>query len=291
MASREVALDVWSPNLTMTEVDRQRLNNKTIVIVGGTSGLGFSAAVACASEGARLVLVGRDEQKCQQAVSSIGGPVVYCVGDAAVDSTAESAIAMAVDRFGRLDGLYHVAGGSGRRHGDGPLDQITNQGWDFTLRLNMDSLFYSNRAAVQQLLRQGDGGSILNMSSVLAESPSPHFFATHAYAATKAAVIGLSKASAAYYAAQRIRFNVLAPALVDTPLANRALRDEETMDYIRTKQPLDGGRVGDPTDADQAVVFFLADESRFVTGQVLAVDGGWSVSEGQHNRPKRQSET
>ena len=169
----------------MSGVDKQRLENKTIVIVGGTSGLGLSAAVACAAEGARLVLVGRDESKCQQAVTGIAAE--YLVGDATVPATSEAAIAMAVERYGRLDGLYHVAGGSGRRKGDGPLDQITDEGWDFTLRLNLDSLFFSNRAAVQQFLRQGNGGSILNMSSVLAESPSPHFFATHAYAATKAA--------------------------------------------------------------------------------------------------------
>ena len=275
----------------MAEVDRQRLKNKTIVIVGGTSGLGLSAANACAAEGARLVLVGRNESKCQQAVSTIDSDALYVVGDASVAATSEAAIALAVDRFGYLDGLYHVAGGSGRRRGDGPLDQITDEGWDFTLRLNMDSLFYSNRAAVQQFLRQATGGSILNMSSVLAEAPSPHFFATHAYAATKAAAVGLTKASAAYYAAQNIRFNVLAPALVDTPLAHRALGDDETMAYIRTKQPLDGGRVGYPADADQAVVFFLGDESCFVTGQVLAVDGGWSVSEGQHQRAAKSTNT
>ena len=143
----------------------------------------------------------------------------------------------------------------------------------------MNSLFYSNRAVVRQLMTQGEGGSILNMGSVLAESPSPRYFATHAYAATKAAAIGLTKASAAFYAPHSIRFNVLAPALVDTPLAQRAVNDEATMEYIRGKQPLDGGRVGWAEDADEAVVYFLSDAAKFVTGQVLAVDGGWSVSE------------
>jgi NAD(P)-dependent dehydrogenase (short-subunit alcohol dehydrogenase family) len=202
-------------------------------------------------------------------------------GDATVAETSERAVQLAVDRFGRVDGLYHVAGGSGRRQGDGPLDEITDDGWDYTIRLNMNSLFYSNRAVVRQLLTQDKGGSILNMSSVLADSPSPRYFATHAYAATKAAAIGFTKASAAYYAPQNIRFNVLAPALVDTPLAQRAVNDEATMDYIRAKQPLDGGRVGLAEDVDEAVVYFLSDAANFVTGQVLAVDGGWSVSEGK----------
>ncbi len=261
-------------------MNTQRLKDKSILIVGGTSGLGLSAAKACAAEGARLVLVGRDQDKCRQALETVDGPAECVVGDATIAETSERAVQLAVERFGRLDGLYHVAGGSGRRHGDGPLDQISDEGWDFTLRLNLNTLFYSNRAAVRQLLSQGQGGSILNMSSVLADSPSPKFFATHAYAATKAAAVGLTTASAAYYAPQNIRFNVLAPALVDTPLAQRAVNDEATMGYIRAKQPLDGGRVGLAEDADEAVVYFLSDAAKFVTGQVLAVDGGWSVSEG-----------
>lgn len=262
-------------------VDSKQLADKTIVIMGGTSGLGRSAAEACAAQGANLVLVGRDAAKCQEVVSAIGEHARFLAGDASDPGTAVRAIELAVEQFGRLDGLYHVAGGSGRRMGDGPLHEISDEGWQYTLRLNLDSLFYANRAAVNQLLRQQSGGSILNMSSVLAYSPSPQYFATHAYAATKAGVIGLSLATAAYYAPQGIRVNVIAPALVDTPLAQRAIHDEQIMTYIRTKQPLDGGRVGVPQDADQAVVFFLSDQARFVTGQVLAVDGGWSVSEGQ----------
>jgi NAD(P)-dependent dehydrogenase (short-subunit alcohol dehydrogenase family) len=117
------------------------------------------------------------------------------------------------------------------------------------------------------------------MTTVLAFSPSPEFFATHAYAAAKAAVIGLTKSCAAYYATRGIRFNAIAPGLVETPMARRATEDDATMSFIHKKQPLDGGRVGQPTDLDAAVVYFLSDQSKFVTGQVLAIDGGWSVSE------------
>ena len=99
----------------------------------------------------------------------------------------------------------------------------------------------------------------------------------------KSAVLGMTKSLAAYYAKDNIRFNVLAPALVDTPMATRATNDSEIMQFIRTKQPLDGSRIGQPSDLDAAVVYFLSDDSRFVTGQVLAVDGGWSVSEGQYS--------
>ncbi len=227
-----------------------------------------------------MVLVGRDAAKCRQAADQMTGPVQIVVGDAAESETASRAVQQAVEHYGRLDGLYHVAGGSGRRHGDGPLEGISDEGWSYTLRLNLDSLFFSNRAAVRQMIQQHGGGTVLNMASVLAYSPSPKYFATHTYACTKAGAIGLTRACAAYYATQNIRFNVLAPALVDTPLAQRAVHDGEIMQYIRAKQPLDGGRVGRPGDADEAVIYFLSDASRFVTGQVLAVDGGWSVTEG-----------
>jgi NAD(P)-dependent dehydrogenase (short-subunit alcohol dehydrogenase family) len=263
-------------------VSNNRLENKVVVIVGGTSGLGLSAAKACVAQGAAVVVVGRDSAKCQAAVADLGERSRAVPGDAGCAETAEQAVHAAVTTFGDLHGLYHVAGGSGRAQGDGPLHEIVDEGWRYTLNLNLDALMYSNRAATNKLLELGHGGSILNMSSVLAFSPSPQFFATHAYAATKAAAIGLTKAAAAYYATKDIRFNAISPALVDTPLAARAMGDDKIMSYIASKQPLDGGRVGVPQDLDDAVVFLLSDESRFVTGQVLAVDGGWSITDGQY---------
>jgi NAD(P)-dependent dehydrogenase (short-subunit alcohol dehydrogenase family) len=266
----------------MNGVNTDRLLEKVIVIVGGTSGLGLSAARACVRAGAATVIIGRDETKCAAAVADLGDQSRAITGDACDPQTVTIAIQEAVATFGGFHGLYHVAGGSGRRQGDGPLDQLSDQGWDHTLRLNLDSVFYSNRAAIQQFLRQGTGGSIVNMASVLADSPSPRFFATHAYATSKAATIGMTKASAAYYAPQNIRLNVIAPALVDTPLAKRAIEDDTIMRYVASKQPLDGGRIGVPADVDEAVVYFLSDDARFVTGQVLRIDGGWSLTEGQY---------
>jgi NAD(P)-dependent dehydrogenase (short-subunit alcohol dehydrogenase family) len=252
----------------------------------------LSGAKACVEAGARVVVVGRNPDNVAAAVETLGSDAEGMSGDAGEPATAESAIAKAVQQFGKLDGLYHVAGGSGRGFGDGPLDEITDEGWDATLKMNLTSMFYSNRAAARQFLTQitggsisGDsirGGSILNMGSVLAHSPSPQYFATHAYATTKAAIEGLTTAAAAYYANRQIRFNVVAPALVETPMAQRAAQNDEIRQYISMKQPLDGGRIGTATDLDAAVVYFLSDQSRFVTGQVLAVDGGWSVTEGQH---------
>ncbi len=257
------------------------LAKKSLVVLGGTSGLGLAATRACARAGARVVAVGRDPDKAAAVVAELGDPVRVLAADATDPTTAERAIALAVAEFGGFHGLYHVAGGSGRRRGDGPLHEITDEGWDFTLQLNLTSLFNSNRAALRQFLQQGTGGSIVNCGSVLGFSPSPKFFSTHAYAAAKAAIIGLTKSAAAYYAPRNIRLNVLAPALVATPMSQRAQSDEAILNFITTKQPLDGGRIGQPEDLDAAVVWLLSDESRFVTGQVIAVDGGWSVSEGQ----------
>lgn len=258
-----------------------RLTDKIIVVMGGTSGLGLSAARAFVNEGACVAVVGRDRAKVASVRKELGGACVALAADATHPKTAPTAIQAVLRKFGGFHGLYHVAGGSGRRKGDGPLHELTDAGWEFTLRLNLTSLFLSNRAAVRQFLKQGGGGSVLNCGSVLGWSPSPRHFATHAYAAAKAAVIGLTKSAAATYAPRNIRFNVLAPALVATPMSARAQSDAAIMRYIGAKQPLDGGRIGQPEDLDAAAVWLMSDAAKFVTGQVVAVDGGWCVSEGR----------
>ncbi len=258
-----------------------QLEGKALVIIGGTSGLGFSAARAFLAAGAKVVITGRDAAKVETAERELGRNVVGFVADAGEPKSAAAAINISLGNFQRFDGLYHVAGGSGRRQGDGPLHELTDDGWEYTLHENLTALLYSNRAAVQQFLKQQSGGTILNMGSVLGFSPSPHFFSTHGYAAAKAAIIGLTQSAAAYYAPANIRFNVLAPALVATPMSQRAQGDESILRFIATKPPLDGGRIGHASDLDGAAVFFMSDASAFATGQVLAVDGGWSVSEGQ----------
>jgi NAD(P)-dependent dehydrogenase (short-subunit alcohol dehydrogenase family) len=257
------------------------LRDKVIVIVGGPTGRGLSAARACVAAGGRVVVVGRDAENAHAAGEQLGGDGLAIAGDATDPQTAAAAIDRAVEHFGGCHGLYHVAGGSGRRMGDGPLHEITDDGWRETLDLNLTGLLYSNRAAARHFLARKTAGSVLNMGSVLGWSPSPQFFATHAYAAAKSAVVGFTKSCAAYYAPHGIRFNVIAPALVETPMSRRAAGDEKIQEFIRTKQPLAGGRIGQPADLDAAVVYFLSDASAFATGQVLAVDGGWCVSEGQ----------
>lgn len=258
------------------------LAKKRIVILGGTNGMGLSASMACIREGAKVVAVGRDARQCEIAASKFGDNGEVITGDALDETIAATAIAICDQKYDGFDALYHIAGGSGRKFGDGPLHELTTEGWNHTLQLNLNSLMYSNRAAVKYFMEHNTGGSILNMSSILAFSPAPRYFTTHAYAAAKSAVIGFSKSIAAYYAPNNIRINVIAPALMETPMATRATGDDKIMKYIHSKQPLDGGRVGLPEDTDGLAVFLLSDQSKFITGQVMAVDGGWSVTEGQY---------
>ena len=257
------------------------LKNKNIVIIGGTTGLGLSAAKAFIANGANVIVVGRNEESAMEAKNILGEKAMAISGDAVKESTAKDAINTCIENFGSFDGLYHVAGGSGRKMGDGPLHELTLDGWNKTMELNLTSLMLSNQAAVQKFLELKTAGTILNMGSVLGYSPSPKYFVTHAYAAAKAAIIGFTKSIAAYYAANDIRINVIAPALVETPMAKRAAKDEEILSFIKTKQPLDGGRIGKPEDLDGLAIYFMSDLSKFTTGQVIAVDGGWTISEGQ----------
>jgi len=254
------------------------LANRNIVVIGGTSGLGLSAVKAFIHQGAKVVAVGKDDSAAEQAKKVLGQSGHVLTGEAMKQECAVNAIQACVKQFGSMHGLYHVAGGSGRSMGDGPLHELSLEGWNKTLEMNLTSLMLSNQAAIKTFRAQGIGGTILNMSSVLAWSPSPQYFATHAYAAAKGAVISFSKAIASYYAKDNIRVNVIAPGLVDTPMAQRAVGNDEIMSFIKSKQPLDGGRVGKSADLDGLAVYFMSDQSSFTTGQVMAVDGGWDVS-------------
>jgi NAD(P)-dependent dehydrogenase (short-subunit alcohol dehydrogenase family) len=149
---------------------------------------------------------------------------------------------------------------------------------------NATSQFLVCRAAIRRMLDQepdanGGRGVLLTMSSAVATHPSPRHFATHAYAASKGAIEAFTRGVAAYYAPHGIRVNAIAPALVATPMSRRAQDDPEIVAYLGRKQPLARGPIG--ADAvTSAVLFLLSDDARMVTGQVIPVDGGWSVSEG-----------
>ncbi|MHB1426710.1 MAG: SDR family NAD(P)-dependent oxidoreductase [Gemmataceae bacterium] len=260
-----------------------RLRDKRCLIVGGTTGLGRAAAKRFLEESAKLVIAGRAADKGEEALLELRelGPLAFVECDASVPDQVERLFADALTFLGGLDVLYHVAGISGRRLGDGPLHECSDEGWHATLNANLTSTFLTNRAAVRHFLQQRGPAAILNMASVLGFAPVPRYFDTCAYAATKGGIISMSRLAAARYAVNGIRVNVLAPALIDTPMSGRAVNDPAIRHYLRTKQPLSAGP-GQPEDCSDAAVFLCGDAARFITGVVLPLDGGWCVSEGQY---------
>jgi NAD(P)-dependent dehydrogenase (short-subunit alcohol dehydrogenase family) len=258
-----------------------------VVLVTGATGMAAAAAERLASEGARVFIVARTEENASGLAARIreaGGEARHHVADLADENAAVGAVAAAQDAFGgRIDGLFAVAGGSGRRRGDGPAHEITLEGWEATFTINATPAFLVAREVLRTMIDQepnlsGTRGSILLMSSILSVSPSPRLFATHAYAAAKAAITGFARTTAAYYAPQRIRVNAIAPSLVSTPMAERAAQDPATVAYVVRKQPLSRGLIP-PEDIAAAAAYLLSDESRYLTGQLVIVDAGWSVTD------------
>jgi meso-butanediol dehydrogenase / (S,S)-butanediol dehydrogenase / diacetyl reductase len=173
----------------------------------------------------------------------------------------------------RLDALVCAHGISGRSLGDGPVDACTEEAWDAVLEANLRSVFLYCKRAIP-LLRTSGGGAIVTVSSVLGLVGGDHDFATHAYAASKAGVIGLTRAMAATYAADGIRCNVVCPGLIETPMSQRAQDDPQIRARLGELQPLTG-TFGRPEDVASAALYLAT--ALFVTGAVLTVDGGWTA--------------
>ncbi len=253
-----------------------RLDGKRIVITGA-SGIAEASTLRLAREGASIFVISKEEAECESLAARAGEAgfeIGWVVGDLSAEAEAEAAFGIAHRHLGGLDGLMAVAGGSGRSFGDAPLGELSRDAWDKTLALNATPAFLSAREAIRLM---NGGGSVLLISSVLAGHPS-RLFATHAYAAAKGAINSFALAAAAEYASIGIRVNVISPGLVRTPMSARAASDPGTVGYARSKQPLADGMI-EPAAIADAAVFLLSDEAAQITGQILEVDGGWSVSE------------
>lgn len=258
-----------------------RLAGRSVLVTGST-GIAAAATTAMAAEGARIFVVSRDPGHARDLAERVGGG--WAPADLAVEGDVDAAVAAAVRLYGRIDGLLAVAGGSGRRFGDGPIHAVTADGWARTLELNLTTQALTARAVVRVMRGQlpvgpapGSRGSIVLVSSVLATRPVPELFGTHAYAAAKGAILSLATTMAATYAPERIRVNVIAPSLTATPMAQRAADDPRTVAFARARQPLVDGLLA-ADDIAPGAVYLLSDEARAVTGQVLTIDGGWSVT-------------
>lgn len=255
----------------------RRFDGKTILVTGAASGIGRASALRLADEGAAVALFDRDAGGLAATADQIGakgGVSASFVLDLTSEAAVREAVAGAVERFGGLDGALNVAGGSGRRFGDGPVDACTLEGWQTTLDLNLTSMFLVCKYTVPPLLESR--GAIVNLASVLGMVGGDDDFATHAYAASKAGAIGLSRAMASYYAPRGLRVNVIAPGLIATAMSQRAQADEHILGRLAQLQPLTGA-MGTGEDVAGAAAYLLSGDARFVTGAVLTVDGGWTA--------------
>jgi len=234
-----------------------------VLLITGSTGIAEATALKAPRDGWRVFVVGR-EQNAQ------------FVADLRDEDAVQKAFDACVAKFGRLDAVFNVAGSSGRRFGDGPVHECTLDGWEQTFAANARPAFLVSRAAVRYWLSEKKPGALLNVSSVLAFSPEPKHFATHAYASAKAATIAMSKSMAAQYASNSIRVNVLAPALVKTPMSARAQADEEIRAFIEQKQVLSHGFL-EAADIAETALFLLSEKAQHITGQVITVDGGWTL--------------
>ena len=265
----------------MTSPDRASGVRGKVLVITGTTGIAAESARLADLEGAHTFVVGIDRES-GEALSASLARCRFVPADLTDATQVADAIAACVTAFGRIDALFNVVGISGRRFGDGPLHECTEEGWDVTFATNAKSMFLVSRDVIRRMLAQdagadGSRGAILNMGSVLASHPESRFFSTHAYAASKGAVLSLTRAMASYYAPHGIRVNAIAPSLVRTPMSARAQESAEILAFVGAKQPLASGML-EADDVARAALFLLGAGSALVTGQVLGVDAGWSVS-------------
>lgn len=252
-----------------------RLDNKIAIVTGAGSGIGQATAIRLAEEGATVALFDRSLEGMQATAEQITNTPQLIEVDVTDITSVESAVDQVIETHGRIDILFSGVGGSGRRWGDGPAHACTPDGWDMTIQLNLTSMFYVNKCVLKYMMEQ-DSGSIINLASVLGLVGGDDDFATHAYAASKSGIIGFSRAMASYYAKHHIRVNVIAPSLIATAMSQRAQTDDHILGRLQDLQPLTGA-FGEPEDVAAAAAYLASNDSKFVTGTVLTVDGGWTM--------------
>ena len=248
---------------------------KQVLLITGSSGI--AAATARMWGASDLVfVVGNKKEECQSLAEEFGAD--FAAADVCDEEAIRRAVSACVERFGRIDALFNVAGISARSVGDGPLHECKTEAWDTAMNVNARGTFFVCREVLALWTRNAQPGVILNMGSVLARRPQREHFATVAYAASKGAIEAMSVAAAAYYAPLGIRINVIAPGLVRTPMSARAQANQQIADYMSHKQPLTKGMLS-AEDVAKTACFLLRQDSSPITGQIIPVDGGWTVSE------------
>ncbi|OSZ67067.1 short-chain dehydrogenase [Sphingomonas sp. IBVSS1] len=252
-----------------------RLTGKVALVTGAGSGIGAAAARRLVQDGAAVLLTDIDAaagDETAQSVAAGGGRVAFCPHDVTDSAAWATAVARAVAEFGRLDILVNNAGISGGRH---ELLDHSLEAWRQILAVNLDGVFLGLRHAGPQIAAAG-GGSVINISSILGKVG---LGGAAAYCASKGAVTLLSKAAALEWAPLNIRVNSVHPGFIDTPLVSNALATREDGNEMRVAlmaaHPL--GRFGLPREIGDAIAFLASDESSFMTGAELVVDGGYTA--------------
>ncbi len=247
-----------------------RLDNKVAVITGAASGIGLATAVRFAGEGAAVVIGDLNEDGGQSAVRQCrenGGRAVFQRCDVAAEADIKALIERAVKEFGKLDVIFNNAGLGGAV---GTIEEVTVENWDRTMAILLRAVFVGMKYAVPEMRRIG-GGSIISTASVAGLSGGR---GPHAYSAAKAAVINLTRSVALEVGKDRIRVNCICPGGINTPLLYNRLPggQETTAQFLSQIQPIP--RAGLPDDIANMALFLASDESEWVTGTAMVVDGG-----------------
>jgi NAD(P)-dependent dehydrogenase (short-subunit alcohol dehydrogenase family) len=245
-----------------------KLEGRAIVVTGATSGIGRAIARRCAGEGASVLATGRDEKRLTELTREHPTIVVHAA-DLTTGAAADACAALAVSRFGRLDGLVHAAG-IVRRGED--IRTTTDQEWSQMRETNLDATFRLARACLREMVPLGSGSVVL-VGSQLAQVAAPGYAS---YCAVKGGVEALVRALAVDFGPSGIRVNSLAPGVVHTPLSYVDRPDfDDQIATIAARLPL--RRIGQPDDMAGPAVFLLSDDSGWMTGQSLVVDGGFTI--------------
>jgi NAD(P)-dependent dehydrogenase (short-subunit alcohol dehydrogenase family) len=246
------------------------LTGKVAIVTGASAGIGRAAALALSAAGASVAVVDRDAERGELVASEIrdkGGDSIFVCADVADEAQVEAMVARTVEAFGGLDLAFNNAGIEGAT---APTHECTRENWDRTIAVDLTGAWLCMRYEIPRLLERG-GGSIVNNASV---AGLVGFVGIPAYTAAKHGILGLTKTAALEYAQQRIRVNAVCPGVIDTEMVERFTGHRpEAEQAMIAMEPV--GRMGRPEEIADAVVWLLSDASSFVTGQAIAVDGGF----------------